>query len=76
MKTVEDKAKPYGIRVSVAANDPFAALVGADWSKDHWFASQTERDSTLLEMSREHEYSRHGDKPTLIYSRISRTSNG
>jgi hypothetical protein len=65
MKPGETRVLPFGIRVSLADKDPFASLVGDNWSKTHWFATQAERDQTIVEMQRRHEYSRRSDKPAI-----------
>ena len=62
--------KPYGVRVSLRAGDPFRKLLGADWSRTHWFETVLERDAALVEMSRKHEYSRPGDRPALNYEKV------
>ncbi len=62
--------KPYGVRVSLRASDPFRKLLGADWSRTHWFETVLERDAALAEMSRKHEYSRPGDRPALNYEKV------
>ena len=62
--------RPYGLRVSLRALDPFAKLCGADWQRSHWFRTAAERDAALAEMSRKHEYSRPGDRPTLVYTKV------
>lgn len=62
--------KPYGVRVSLRAGDPFRKLLGADWSRTHWFETAEERDAALAEMSRKHEYSRPGDRPALSYEKV------
>lgn len=62
--------RPFGIRVSLAPGDPFARLVGADWEKHHWFATERERDAVLADMASRHAYSRQGDAPSLRYTRI------
>ena len=74
MATTENKAKPFGVCVAVRESDPFANLVGTDWSTTHWFQSEAERDRELRDMAREHEYSRRGDKPTLIFTTVNRTT--
>lgn len=61
---------PYGIRLSVISSDPFAALVGSDWTKEHWFTSEEQRDAALSDIARQHQYSRSGDRPTLRYEKI------
>ncbi len=67
---------PFGIRVSVRPGDPFARLVGADWQRVHWFASEQERDAVLEDMRRRHRYSRIGDEPALDYSKVERLGGG
>ena len=62
--------KPFGIRVSLRPRDPFARLVGSDWQKLHWFATERERDAVLEDMSRRHPYSRRGDEPSVIFEKI------
>jgi hypothetical protein len=62
--------QPYGIRVSLRGSDPFRNLLGADWHREHWFASAAERDAAMAEMSRRHEYSRATDKPALVYTKV------
>ena len=70
MTSADDQPNQYGIRVSLPPGEPFANLVGDDWEKTHWFSTQTARDRAMREMQREHEYSRRGDKPTLIFEPI------
>jgi len=74
MNSAESTSPRYGIRVSLPTEDPFAHLVGEDWVKTHWFSSLRERDRVLKDMAREHEYSRRGDKPALIYEAINRSA--
>ncbi len=64
--------KKFGIRVRTRSNDPFRQLVGADWSKEHWFATSHERDEALAEMSGRYVYFRPGDRPALDYEVINR----
>ena len=64
-------AKPFGIRVTLRASDPFMRLVGVGWQKFHWFASERERDEALADMSARHLYSRRGDEPTLRFEKVS-----
>jgi len=75
MKQTDETTPLFGIRVSAPANDPFIDLVGEDWSATHWFKTQGERDRAIKDMQREHEYSRRGDKPTLIFAAISSSTN-
>jgi hypothetical protein len=62
--------RPYGIRVRLRGGDPFRTLVGADWNKEHWFATRAERDARLVEMSGRYLYFRPGDQPTLEFERV------
>jgi hypothetical protein len=66
--------RPYGIRVSLRAGDPFAKLLGSDWQKTHWFFTAAERDQKLEEMARKHEYSRIGDQPALTFEKVENLS--
>ncbi|MEY4762678.1 MAG: hypothetical protein RLZZ200_2534 [Pseudomonadota bacterium] len=63
-------ARPFGVRVSLNANDPFGKILGPDWQRIHWFATPGERDAALEEMSRRHDYSRPHDAPALVFSKI------
>jgi len=65
-----ERLRPYGVRVSLPPGDPFRKLLGADWQTIHWYPTQQERDAALNEMSRRHEYSRQGDKPSLVLEKV------
>jgi hypothetical protein len=69
-KPIGQGPKPYGTRVSLKAGDPFRRILGADWHREHWYATIAERDTELAEMSRKHEYSRSGDRPALLFEKI------
>jgi hypothetical protein len=64
------EARPYGIRVRLRKGDPFRNLLGDDWEKQHWFASSTERDDALAQMSGRYLYFRPGDAPALDFERV------
>lgn len=70
-----DATGRYGIRVTLPATDPFARLVDEGWSATHWYESRHERDAALADMARQHEYSRDGDRPTLIFTAIERDAD-
>ena len=72
MNAPDMKDTPFGIRVSLPPGDPFTHLFNDDWNKTHWYQTQTRRDLALHDMQREHEYSRSGDKPALIFAPIER----
>ena len=65
-------SRPFGVRVSLRPGDPFARLVGEDWHREHWFATERERDAALAEMSRRYPYFRVGDEPALRFDRVER----
>ncbi len=60
----------FGIRVRLRRTDPFRNLVGEAWQKEHWFATASERDQTLTEMSGRYVYFRPGDQPALVFEKI------
>jgi hypothetical protein len=62
--------RPFGVRITLKAGDPFRKLLGADWNKTHWYGTAAERDAALIEMARKHEYSRPGDKPALKFDKV------
>jgi hypothetical protein len=65
-------SRPFGVRVRLRPGDPFARLVGADWYREHWFATERERDEALAEMSRRYPFFRIGDEPSLVFERVER----
>lgn len=67
---VSTAPRPYGVRVSLPAGDPFRKLLGEDWRRTHWYETAEERDAALAEMSRKHEYSRPGDRPALQFEKV------
>jgi hypothetical protein len=73
MNAQEEASKTFGIRVSLPAGDPFTYLLDEDWAATHWFETPTARDLALQDMQREHEYSRNGDKPALVFEAIQRS---
>ncbi|MGB8327488.1 MAG: hypothetical protein WCE48_07905 [Steroidobacteraceae bacterium] len=64
------QVRPFGVRVSLPAGDPLGKLLGAEWSRTHWYATAAERDAALIELAREHEYSRAGDRPALVLQKV------
>jgi hypothetical protein len=66
--------RPFGIRVSLKPDDPFRKLLGPDWSCTHWYETAAERDASLLDMSRKHEYSRQGDRPALVFDKVEKVA--
>jgi hypothetical protein len=64
----------FGICVTLSESDPFVRLLDPDWQATHWYPTAIERNHALSDMQREHEYSRRGDKPSLIFTAIENSS--
>jgi hypothetical protein len=47
-------------------------LLGPDWVAERWYATEQERDEALVDFADVHLYSRRGDKPSVIYTKVSR----
>jgi hypothetical protein len=69
-----EKLRPYGIRVSLPGGDPFRKLLGPEWHRFHWYATPAERDASLAEMARRHQYSRNEDNPSLVFEKVEKLS--
>jgi hypothetical protein len=67
-----DAERPYGIRVSLPGDDTFTRLLGDDWEKLHWYATERERDLAFANMAERHGYYRKTDTPTQILEKLSR----
>jgi len=65
-----ERLRPFGVRVSLPPGDPFRKLLGPEWHRVHWYATPQERDAALIEMARRHEYSRQGDRPSLVFEKV------
>lgn len=66
--------KRFGLRCTLPPDDPMSAphLLGPDWVAERWYASEQERDEALTGFADEHLYSRRGDKPSVIYTKVTR----
>lgn len=64
--------KRFGIRITLPEGDPMRKphLLGEEWESYRWYETQAERDQALSEMSQEHVYSRAGDVPRLVLSKV------
>ena len=70
-----DKAmrqRPFGIRVTLPANDTLRNVLGDDWERLHWFATEAERDDAYESMAARHGYYRKTDSPTQVLEKVSR----
>lgn len=64
--------RPYGIRVTLPANDTLRKIVGNDWERLHWYPTEQERDGAFEKMAQRHGYYRKTDSPTQVLEKISR----
>ena len=70
-----DKAgieKKYGIRISLPAGDTFQRLLGEDWQRVRWYATEAERDRAYDDIAERHLYYRRTDTPTQVLEKIIR----
>ena len=71
-QTAAGQERPFGIRVSLPADDTLRNILGDDWERLHWFPSETERDAAFDNMAARHGYYRNTDTPTQILEKVSR----
>ena len=64
--------RPFGIQVILPANDTLRNVLGDDWERLHWYASETERDRAYENMATRHGYYRSSDSPTQVLTKIRR----
>jgi hypothetical protein len=62
----------FGIRVTLPANDTLRRVLGDDWERVHWYATEAERDAAFDKMAERHGYYRKTDAPTQVLEKISR----
>ena len=62
----------FGISVSLPPGDTFNALLGREWKKVHWYASESERDRAYEDMATRHGYYRNTDTPSQVLIKIVR----
>jgi len=71
-QTAAGRERPYGIRVSLPADDTLRNILGDEWERLLWFPSETERDAAFDKMATRHGYYRNTDTPTQILEKVSR----
>lgn len=64
--------RDFGIRVTLPANDTLRKVVGDDWERLHWYATESERDAAFDNMAERHGYYRNTDSPTQVLEKVSR----
>ena len=62
----------FGIRVTLPVNDTLRRVLGDDWERVHWYATEAERDAAFDNMAERHGYYRKTDAPTQVLEKISR----
>ena len=71
-QTAAGRERPYGIRVSLPADDTLRNILGDEWERLLWFPSETERDAAFDKMGARHGYYRNTDTPTQVLEKLSR----
>jgi hypothetical protein len=67
-----DAERRFGIRVTLPATDTFRIVIGEDWERLHWYASESERDKAFESMARRHGYYRGTDSPAQVLEKVER----
>lgn len=65
-------SRRFGIRVTLPPGDTFSSLLGGNWERVHWYASERERDIAYDNMAIRHGYYRKTDSPTQILEKLIR----
>ena len=66
------RTRNFGIRVTLPATDTMRKVLGEDWERLHWYATEAERDTAFEQMATRHGFYRKTDSPTQILEKISR----
>ncbi|MEE4377879.1 MAG: hypothetical protein V2J55_10265 [Candidatus Competibacteraceae bacterium] len=66
--------KRFGICFTLPVGDPLRSphLLGDDWEAHRWYETTEERDMALMELNHEHVYSRRGDVPSYVLTKVER----
>lgn len=67
-----EREKRFGVRITLPPGDTFARLLGTDWEKIHWYASEEERNEAFARLAARHGYYRKTDTPTQILEKVMR----
>lgn len=67
-----NRDRPWGIRVTLPATDTMRKVIGDDWERVHWYATEAERDAAFDRMAERHGYYRKTDRPTQVLEKVSR----
>jgi hypothetical protein len=69
---IAGRQRHFGIRVTLPANDTLRNVLGNNWERFHWYATETERDTAFEKMAIRHGYYRDTDSPTQVLEKVSR----
>ena len=69
---IAGRERRFGIRVTLPASDTLRSVVGDDWERFHWYATEAERDAAFESMAIRHGYYRTTDSPTQVLEKIDR----
>ena len=58
--------------MTLPATDTLRKVIGDDWERIHWYATEAQRDAAFDRMAERHGYYRKTDEPTQILEKISR----
>ncbi len=64
--------RSYGIRVTLPDGDTMTRILGDDWERLLWYASEEDRDAAYNDMGTRHGYYRNTDTPTQVLEKITR----
>ena len=64
--------RTWGIRLSLPANDPMRPVLGEDWCQFQWFATESERDAKIRQLTAPFAYYRSGDRPSYVIEKVIR----
>lgn len=67
-----ESEKRYGIRITLPAGDTFSRILGENWERVRWYATEEERDEAYRDMATRHRYYRKTDTPTQVLEKIVR----
>ena len=66
------RERNFGIRVTLPATDTLRKVLGDDWERLHWYASEAERDAALHNMATRHDFYRKTDDPSQVLEKVAR----
>ncbi len=66
------RERNFGIRVTLPPGDSLRKVLGDNWERLHWYASEKERDAAFEQMATRHGYYRTTDAPTQVLEKVTR----